>query len=113
MIVKCTALQSVARERVALADRFDKAVNAIVSSGYQIDASIIWVDVADRTLSCAPKVADAFALNVSLSTALVLSPYWGELPFGAIFADIAERLASEPEDSWSQTKRRRRAAVQA
>jgi hypothetical protein len=42
-------------------------------------------------------------------------PYWGELPFGAIFADVAKRSDTEPEweDSWSQTKRRRRAAVQA
>ncbi len=55
-------------------NKFDKAVRATVSSGYQIDASIIWVHVADQTLSRVRMVADAFALNVSLSTALVLSP---------------------------------------
>ena len=34
-----------------------------VSSGHQIDGSIIWVHVADQTLSRVTKVADAFALT--------------------------------------------------
>jgi hypothetical protein len=55
-------------------DRLDKAISATVSSGYQIAASIIWVHIADQSLSRVRKVADAFALSVSLDTALVLPP---------------------------------------
>jgi hypothetical protein len=55
-------------------DRLDKAVSAKVPSGYQIAASIIWVHTADQSLSRVRKVADAFALIVSLDTALVLPP---------------------------------------
>lgn len=54
--------------------RFSEAANAIASSGYQIRVTIIWLNM-EGPFSCrVGKIADPFALNVSLGTALVLAP---------------------------------------